>query len=158
MSSEHRRAKRINGDLLPITVVLRDGKDGPILAGPVVGFINDVSVYGVRFTVPLIRIGAYHLFYACHDNPSLVIHIEMDDNPDECDKRLSIPVRPVWFDRILHDEDQFKPFQLGAEFLVDPENDLIKKMGKILAGRKKEKGGWLSKIFHSFKMGADSLK
>lgn len=152
MSSEHRRAKRINGDLLPITVVLRAGKEGAILAGPVAGFINDVSRYGIRFTVPLIRIGAHHLFYACHDNPSLVIHIEMD-NPDEPGKNFSIPVRPVWFDRILHEEDEFKPFQLGAEFLADSENDQVRKFEKILAGRKKTGSGWLSKIFHSLKVG-----
>lgn len=155
MSSEQRRAKRINGNLLPVTVILRDGKDGPILAGPINGFINDVSVYGARFTVPQIRIESYHLFYACHDNPSLVIHIEVN-SPNDNENQLSIPVRPVWFDRILHEEDEFKPFQIGAEFLVAPENDQIRRLKEKLSAQEKAGGGWLNKILQSFKAGGPS--
>lgn len=152
MSSEQRRAKRINGNLLPVTVILRDGKGGPILAGPINGFINDVSIYGARFTVPQIRIESYHLFYACHDNPSLVIHIEVD-NPTDNEDHLSIPVRPVWFDRILHEEDELKPFQVGAEFLIAPENDQIKRLKERLSAQEKPGNGWLNKILRSLKAG-----
>lgn len=146
MSSELRRDKRVATDL-PIGLVLRDGVDGPVLAGPAKGLLNDVSLYGVRFTVPEIHIDQYHIFYSCHDNPSLIIFLEIADPADD-DKTFSIPLRPVWFDRILSEESREKPFQVGGEFIIGPGSEQVARLKKIVSQKKQTEGSWLSKFFH----------
>ena len=128
---------------------MREGADGPILAGPVKGFLNDVSLYGARFTVQQIHIGQYHIFYACHDNPSLVVSLEIND-PTISDKVFSVPLKPVWFDRLLSEEMSVKPFQVGAEFLIGPGSERVVRLKNMVSQKKQTGKGWLSKFFHGF--------
>ncbi len=148
MGAELRRDKRIATDL-QVELSLREGVDGPVLAGPVRGFLNDVSLYGARFTVSEIHMEQYHIFYSCHDNPSLVVCLEIN-NPEKNGDVFSVPVRPVWFDRILRDGVNEKPFQIGGEFLAGPKNEHIIRLKKMISQKKQGDVGWLSKFLHGF--------
>ena len=148
MGAELRRDKRIETNL-PVELILREGVDGPVLAGPVAGFLNDVSLYGARFTVSEIHIEQYHIFYSCHDNPSLVVSLEIK-YPSDNEDAFSVPVRPVWFDRILMEGVKEKPFQIGGEFLIGPGDEHIVRLKKMISEKKQEQGGWFSKFLHGF--------
>lgn len=103
----------------------------------------DISLYGARLSVPHIRTGSYHLFYACNDDPTKVIHLEVIDR-EEGD-RLVIPAHPVWFDHVF--SSPAKHFELGLEFLVPPEDPNIARLHAFLAIHPPLEGGWLKKLF-----------
>ncbi len=143
MGQEHRRATRFNVSLAVVTLILRDTKNRLALADPVPGVLKDISLYGARLAVPRIRTGNYHLFYACNDDPSKVIHLEVIDR-EEAD-RLVIPAHPVWFDHVL--SDPARHFELGMEFLVPPEDPNVARLHAFLAIQPPLKGGWLKELF-----------
>ncbi len=141
MGKELRRAPRIAAEL-SVTVVPREAETNQVLGEPLMGRLNDISTYGARLTVPRIRSGQYHLFYGFNDDASRLITLEVID-PEEMEK-LSIPMQPVWFDRLLDEPGQ--PFQLGCEFLVPPEHAAIVRLHALLLARQKEEGGWLKRL------------
>ena len=145
MGQEHRRATRFTVSLA-VTLILRDTKNRLALADPVLGNLVDLSLYGARLSVPHIRTGSYHLFYACNDDPHKVIHLEAIDR-EEGD-RLVIPAHPVWFDHILSAPDRH--FELGLEFLTPPEDHNITRLHALLALYPSLEGGWLKKLFRLF--------
>ena len=142
MGREHRRAKRFNVNMA-VSLILHDTKNRLILADPVPGKLVDLSFYGARLSVPHIRTGNYHLFYACSDDPDKVIELEAIDT--ESRGRLVISGHPVWFDYVLSAPD--KHFELGLEFLLPPEDPNISKLHASLAGQPSLKNSWLRQLF-----------
>lgn len=142
MIHEHRRSTRFNVNL-PVTLILRDSKSGLVLADPGQGIMMDISRHGTRLSLPHIRTGSYHLFYACSDDPAKVIHLEVIDGEEG--ERLIIPAHPVWFDHIF--SGPAKHFELGLKFLVPPEDSNITRLHACLAGRQPREGGWLKRLF-----------
>lgn len=142
MGKEHRRSVRLKSSL-PIRLLLRDNGSGSNLAEPLAGHIDDISVHGVRLTVPHIRIDKYHLFYAFVDNEaqSLLLEIAAADRDSP---PIVIPARPVWFDHIL--SEPTRPFQLGMEFLVDSDDAQIERLGDLL-GHHERQDSWWHKLF-----------
>lgn len=128
---------------MAVTLLLRDTKNRLILADPVEGALLDISLYGARLSVPRIRTGSYHLFYACSDDPARVIHLEAIDR-EEGD-RLVIPARPVWFDHVLTSPSRH--FELGLEFLVPPEDPNLARLHAFLALQPPLDTGWLKRLF-----------
>lgn len=142
MGQENRRATRFNVSKA-VTLILRDTKNRLALADPVPGYLVDISLYGARLSVPHIRTGNYHLFYACNDDPAKVIHLEVLDR-EEGD-RLVIPAHPVWFDHVF--SAPAKHFELGMEFLLPPEDPNIARLHTFLAVHRTLEGSWLKRIF-----------
>ncbi|MBU1405973.1 MAG: PilZ domain-containing protein [Proteobacteria bacterium] len=142
MGQEHRRARRFNVSMA-VTLILRDTKNRLSLADPLSGTLLDISLYGARLSVPHIRTGRYHLFYACKDDQAKIIQLELIDKPGE--DRLVLPAHPVWFDHVLSSPS--KHFELGLEFLAPPEDPNIAKLHAFLAGQPPVAGNWLKGLF-----------
>jgi hypothetical protein len=145
---EKRRENRFACNL-PVSVKLRDGFKGPVLAGPAPASLHDISSYGASLIVPQIRFGNYHLFYSSRDNhPHQILFLEV---PTEGEETLSIPVRPTGFDRVLCDETM--PFQIGVQFIVETDTQvaMLKKLAK--ERRRYQKSWWktfLQKLWPSY--------
>ncbi|HEX9715211.1 MAG TPA: hypothetical protein VGA28_05920 [Desulfurivibrionaceae bacterium] len=142
MGYEHRRATRFNVSMA-VTLILRDIKNGLVLADPMLGDLVDISLYGARLSVPHIRTGNYHLFYTCNDDSAKVIHLEVMDREEG--NRLVIPAHPVWFDHVL--SGPAKHFELGLEFLLPPEDLNIARLHAFLAVQPSLDNGWLKRLF-----------
>ncbi len=127
MYSEKRREDR---DALEFTVTLRlrNRDDEQPLCAPFTGIVANLSSYGSCVLLEKIREGSQHLFYTPRDNASCALFLEISSNGDEDD--LSIPVWPVWFDRLLWEDA--KPFQIGVEFLLHPHDEQIEKFKKLV--------------------------
>jgi len=137
---ERRRSARIEGRV-PVGLALRRGRQGPLVAGPSPGEILDVSSYGAGLLVEQIRVDNCHLFYSPQDNPAYILHLEFVPAPDE--EPLSIPVRPVRFDRFLEDEAAAcKPFQIGVEFMLESNDEKVRLLYKLVAEQSGVKGWW----------------
>lgn len=142
MGQEQRRARRFSVSMA-VTLILRDTKNRLILADPLPGTLLDISFYGARLSVPHIRTGRYHLFYACNDDQDKVIQLEVIDKHGG--ERLVLPAHPVWFDHVFSSPS--KHFELGLEFLVPPEDPNIAKLHAFLADQPPVAGGWLKRLF-----------
>lgn len=141
MEQEHRRAPRFSVSMA-VTLSLRDTKNNLVLADPFPGELKDVSLYGVRLSIPHIRIGKYHLFYACSDDSNKVIQIETIYKAGTT--TIVIPAHPIWFDQIF--SEPVGHFDLGMEFLVPPEDQNIVGLHTTLGLPSSQKGGWLKKL------------
>ena len=144
---ERRRAARIDGRM-SAALVLRQGRHGEGIAEPSPGKILDISLYGAGVCVEQIRAGSAHLFYSPQDNPSHVLHLEVEPPPDEEDafEPISIPVRPIRFDRVLGEENDPKPFHIGVEFLVDAADEQICLLVRLIGEKHRGKGWWRTVI------------
>jgi hypothetical protein len=134
---EKRRENRIACDLA-VSVNLRDGFSGTILAGPAPARLHDVSSFGASLVTPQIRFGNHHLFYSARDHhPSQLLFIEAAAEDGEL---LSVPVRPVGFDRVLCDETM--PFQIGVEFMAGTDRKMIVRLKKMAQERRRSQNSW----------------
>lgn len=141
MSKEQRRSQRVTISLT-VRIMLRDNKSGSNLA-EAVGRVDDISRHGLRLTVPQIKAGSFHLFYAFNDNETRTLHLEIQAEEAE-GRRWEIPARPVWFDHLLSEPG--KPFQLGMEFLCQPEDEAVEWLNRLVATRKRRQS-WLGRLF-----------
>lgn len=143
MGRENRRARRFNLSIA-VTLVLHDTKHRVVLGNPVRGKLIDISLYGARLSIPHIRTGNNHLFYACNDDPAKVIHLEVLDR-NEGDM-LIVPAHPIWFDHVFADPAS-KHFEIGVEFLAPPEDPNITRLHAFIALQPAGlQGGWLKKL------------
>lgn len=144
---ERRRSARIGGRM-SAALVLRQGRHGDSVAEPSPGEIIDISLYGAGVCVDQIRVGSAHLFYSPQDNPSHVLHLEVEPPPDEdgAFEPISIPVRPVRFDRVLEDENAPKPFHIGVEFLSDASDKDVRLLVRLVGQKQRGKGWWRTVI------------
>jgi len=123
-------------------LVLRRGQHGPIMAGPSYGALIDVSLCGAGLAVEQIRIDNCHLFYSPQDNSAQILHLEVSLSLEEGGEVLSIPVRPVRFDRFLDEEAVAKPFHVGVEFLPGPGDEHVCRLYELVAEQNRRKGWW----------------
>lgn len=134
---EKRRENRIVCDLV-VSVNLRDGFNGPILAGPAPARLRDISSLGASLIIPQIRFGNHHLFYSAREHhPTQVLFIEAAAGDGES---LAVPVRPVGFDRVLCDETM--PFHMGVEFMADADREEIARLKKLAQERRQSQKSW----------------
>lgn len=146
VDKELRRAPRIKASL-EVIILPRDADSNHGIAEPVTGRVNDVSIHGVRITVPRINSGTCHLFYSFNDDPSRVLVLEIPENG--ITDKIHIPMHPVWFDHVLSDPS--RPFQLGMEFLVPPDNPAVRRLQELLNIEQRAAGqqrcGWFKRLF-----------
>ncbi|MDA8165965.1 MAG: PilZ domain-containing protein [Desulfobacteraceae bacterium] len=151
---EKRRENRIACDLT-VSVNLRDGFSGALLAGPAPARLHDVSTYGASLITPQIRFGNHHLFYSARDHhPNQVLFIEADAENGEV---VSVPVRPIGFDRVLCDETM--PFHIGVEFLPGTDRKEIGRLKKLAHEKRRSQKSWwrnfISKIWPPYESEED---
>lgn len=152
---ERRRAARIRGRV-PVALVLRRGRQGEIVAKPSPGEIIDISRYGIGLAVEQIRVESAHLFYSPQDNPLYVLHVEVELPAVDADgegRLVSMPVRPIRFDRVLDEDNDPKLFHVGVEFLLDPTDDDVRLLCRLVEEQNKGKG-WLQGVIDSFRPAA----
>lgn len=144
---ERRRAVRISG-MVPAALVLRRGCHGEIIAGPSPAEILDVSLLGAGLSINQIRVETYHFFYSPQDNPAYVLHIQVEPPPEDETglATLSIPVRPIRFDRVLGEENGPKPFYIGVEFLQGSDDEQVQLLNRLLDEKNKGSGWWQTVI------------
>lgn len=145
---ERRRAARIDGRM-SAALVLRQGRHGEPVADPTPGEILDISLHGAGVCVEQIRVGSAHLFYSPQDNPSHVLHLEVAPPSGEegAFEPVSIPVRPIRFDRVLGEDSDPKPFHIGVEFLSDAATDKqIHLLVRLVGENHRGKGWWRTVI------------
>lgn len=128
---------------MTVTLTLYDTKNKLVLADPVPGELVNISRCGARLSLPQIRTGSHHFFYACNDDPDKVIHLEAR-NREEGEK-LVIPAHPVWFDHVF--SGPTKHFELGLEFLVPPKDPNVSRLYACLFSQPPREGGWLKRLF-----------
>ena len=143
MIKENRRAERFNIKL-PVSVLLLDDRTDTVLAGPVEGEARNFSPIGLALSLANIRIGIYHLFFACQDNPShlLKIGFKMSGDPEAI---IEVPAKPIWYDR--DKESPETRALIGVEFLLSPKDKVIKKLAKELFAAGKAPSNWWEKFF-----------
>ncbi|MDH3391341.1 MAG: PilZ domain-containing protein [Desulfobulbaceae bacterium] len=143
MTSDKRRAERI-AIRLAVTVLLMDEKTDTVLAGPVNGEARNFSLMGIALSLDNVMIGNYHLFFACQDKPSHILKIgfKLSGDPKSA---VEVSARPVWYDR--DKESSGKKALFGIEFLVPPNDKVIKKLAKEFFAAGKAPSSWWEKIF-----------
>jgi hypothetical protein len=151
---DKRRENRLACNL-PVSVALRDGLNGPVLAGPAPASLHDISSYGASLIVPQIRFGNYHLFYSSRDHhPSQILFVEVCTEGEE---PFSIPVRPIGFDRVLCDETM--PFQIGVEFMTETGQQ-IARLKKLAQEKRLQRKSWwkdlLQRVWPSYEGNEES--
>jgi hypothetical protein len=145
MTQEKRRAERIEIKL-PVTVQLLDDKTGKVLAGPVQAEAKNFSPIGLALSLANIRMGNYHLFFTCQDNPSHILKIGFTLS-GESETKVEVPARPIWYDRDKKSSEE-KRALLGVEFLLKPKDKVIKMLAKKLsAAGEAPTSWWQKKIF-----------
>jgi len=114
MTIDKRRFKRISVEL-PVTVYFFDKKEKARLGEPLSGRVKDFSPVGAALNVATIQLDGRHLFYACQDNPDIMLELVFELVDSSREKIITVPATPVWFDRDL--DSDIKQFVLGLEFL-----------------------------------------
>ena len=152
MEKEQRRIERFKQGM-PIRLLLRHGPDGPLLAGPTPAKLTDISASGAGITVAeKIFIDNYHLFYSPRDNPEYILYLEVNLSGND-DKFISIPVRPVWLNRI--ESETPDKFAIGVEFSINKKDSDLKRLIQSIQTKHQEGGNWLhnllEKIFFNWK-------
>ena len=72
-----------------------------------------------------------HLFFGPLESNQLILHLTIDQQATEAPP-LNLAIRPLWFNRILFEEQQ--PFKMGIEFFEKIGEDDFRRLKK-LAGR-----------------------
>ena len=142
MENDQRQTQR-SSQSLPVRLVLRNGINGQLLAGPADGNINNISTKGAGINISKIFINNHHLFYASQDNPDYILYLELTQ-PNNADNSISIAVEPVWFDRIQEEETHY--FVVGVEFLPDKNDTKTKQLIQMIQDYKHERGSWLQNL------------
>lgn len=109
------------------------GRNGEKFCGPVSCRLHDLSKKGAGLVTTRIIIDNHHLFFAALESDTIILHIEfaLPGAEEGSGTEITIPVRPVWFDRLI-DEEQ-KPFKMGIEFferLNDQQFQRIRQLGR----------------------------
>jgi len=151
MEKEQRRIQRYEQGL-PIRLSLRDGPAGNLLAGPIPGNLNNISASGAGITIAKVFVDNHHLFYAPQDNTEYTLCLDLDLSEDK-DKVVSIPVRPVWLDRIQ--SSMQNDFTMGVEFIITKKDIDLKRLIHLIQTKQHEDGNWLrnlvDKLFSDWK-------
>jgi len=120
--SDKRGAKRISVEL-PVTVQFLDSRKKTRIGEPLAGAIRNYSPLGAAMRVATIMLHGRHLFYTCADNPEIVLELTFALSSGS-DRIITIPARPVWFDRDL--ESETTQFDIGLKFLADARSPEIR--------------------------------
>ena len=123
MAIERRLAKRYKTEE-KVRLFLRDKAGSQRLTEPVAANLVDISQTGAGIRLAQVVVDRNHIFYAALELPDKVLCLEFPLITSEADEPFIIPVRPIWLDRDL--EDQQSPFRIGVEFMEKFPQDVLK--------------------------------
>jgi hypothetical protein len=126
MDRQRRIFQRFTGKL-PGSLVLCLGREGSRLVRPVRCQVTDLSRKGAGILASQVISDNHHLFFAALESDKEILHLDIECTQEQGDTEIiTLPVRPVWFDRVLHEEPQ--PFVLGVEFYEKISRDLFQRL------------------------------
>lgn len=146
MSREKRRSQRVEVGL-PVRILINQRPGDEVMAEGW-GTTNDISQHGLRLTVSSAKVGDFHLFYSFHDDDRYQLVVQTADQSAEGEEvpAFSMPVRPVWFDRLL--QEPGKPFQLGMEFVQPLTPQMANWLQRLIAARQPDTGrSWWQRLW-----------
>lgn len=115
MSRERRIFERFRLDLEGALFLCR-GKKGEKICTPIICRLQDFSKKGACLVTNRILVDHHHLFFTALESDKFFLHLEFacpgEENTEA--ETYTIPVRPVWFDRLV--DEEHKPFKMGIEF------------------------------------------
>jgi hypothetical protein len=142
MTDDQRYTQRSSQEL-PVRLTLRADLQTPPLAGPAQGSLANISTAGAAINLAKIFIDNHHLFYAPQDNPDSILFLDLI-HPENPERFISIPVRPVWFDRTIESEES--SFVMGVEFSLQKEDDKAKQLIQMIRDKQQDGGNWLQSL------------
>ncbi len=122
MGFEKRSFKRFPVELNGILYLCR-GVNGDKISQPVSCRVYDLSRSGTGLFTSRVLVGNHHLFFAALESDEIILHLEISLVQDNGTEKLSLPMRPVWFDRVL--DKEHKPFKIRAVFYQKIPTDLL---------------------------------
>ena len=126
MNRQRRIFQRFTGKL-PGSLYLSLGRHGSRLGRPVRCQVADLSRKGAGILASQIISDSHHLFFAALESDKHVLHLEIECTGAQGETEIiTLPVRPVWFDRVLLEEQQ--PFLMGVEFYEKISRDLFHRL------------------------------
>ncbi len=148
MARKKRRSPRIDISI-PVRIIIHNKGTNRTLA-ETTGRISDISRHGVRLIVTQAKIERWHIFYSFHDSDQQVISLEIlplqDQDQQEDVPDFQLPVKPVWFDRLLSQPD--KPFQLGMAYRRELPPEIVEWLKGLQAKlHSQRKTSWWSRLF-----------
>ncbi|MFH1216911.1 MAG: PilZ domain-containing protein [Pseudomonadota bacterium] len=130
MSRERRIFERFRLDIAG-SLYLCQGRYGEKLCRPISCRVQDFSQKGACVVTNLIIVDSRHLFFAALESDKFFLHLEFTfkaDGQTEAET-FTLPVRPVWFDRLI-DEEQ-KPFKIGIEFFKKMDEEQFQRIRNL---------------------------
>lgn len=129
MQFERRKEKRQSPDL-KVGVFLSQGKNGPTLSPPFWGKLISISRQGAGVALDKIMFDRTHIALGPMSSDTLQLNIIVSADDTETPP-LTLPVKPVWFDK--KSDDTMPPFRIGVEFFELLTSDQLKRANKLLA-------------------------
>ncbi|MBU0965986.1 MAG: hypothetical protein KKA54_06355 [Proteobacteria bacterium] len=113
----------LNGSLF-----LCKAQGGERLSRPVNCQVVDLSKRGAGLIIRQIIVDNQHLFFGPLESDQLILHLTIDQQETE-PPSITFAVRPLWFDRILFEDQQ--PFKMGIEFFEKIPEDDFRRLKKL---------------------------
>lgn len=126
MDRQRRIFQRFTGKLAG-SLYLCQGRHGSRLGRPVRCQVADLSRKGAGILASQIMSDSQHLFFDALESDKHILHLDIECTGEKGETELiTLPVRPVWFDRVLLEDQQ--PFLLGVEFYEKISRDLFQRL------------------------------
>lgn len=142
MTDDQRYTQRSSQEL-PVRLTLRADLQAPPIAGPAQGSLANISTSGAAINMGKVFIDNHHLFYAPQDDPEYILFLDLI-HPENPERFISIPVRPVWFDRVIEMEESY--FVMGVEFSLQKEDEKAKQLIQMIRDKQQDGGNWLQSL------------
>jgi hypothetical protein len=127
MDRQRRIFQRFTGKL-PGSLYLCLGRNGSRLGRPIRCHVADLSRKGAGIFASQIISDSHHLFFAALESDKHILHLDIECTGSQGETEIiTLPVRPIWFDRVLLLEEQ-QPFVLGVEFYEKLSRDLFQRL------------------------------
>jgi len=132
MKRKEKRVKERYQCLMPVTLSLKEGVDGAVLAGPAKGVFSNISARGAALLIDRVAFGDYHLIESPLEDRGLILEIMVND--------MAILCRPVWFHPAQYGGEE--RFRVGVSFLRPPTEDELQEMVSTAGSPDEEVKGW----------------
>ena len=101
--------------LKPMALVLKNGLNGPRIAGPSRGAFCNISEAGACLVVGEVDFGRYHMVRTPQEDDSKILELEVDG--------MAILCHPVWFHKFIEDGDEL--YRIGIRFAQEGAKEAI---------------------------------
>ncbi|RJX29860.1 MAG: hypothetical protein C4531_10035 [Desulfurivibrio sp.] len=112
------------------SLFLCQGENGERLSRPVNCRVVALSRKGAGLIIRQIMVDSLHLFFGPLESKQLILYLAIEP-ANAAEPGLTLAVRPVWFNRILFEDQQ--PFKMGIEFLKKIAEDDFRRLKKLAA-------------------------